>query len=63
MAGGGRRMGGYGGGVVTLDCVLESRGSPLTEEEIWALLAATATTVQDILLSGTGCRKGNIRGR
>lgn len=68
MAGGGRRMsgggdGGGGGDVVTLASVLDGRGSPLTEEETWALLAATATTVQDALLSGTGRRGGNTTER
>ncbi|XP_050690465.1 mucin-17-like isoform X3 [Eriocheir sinensis] len=48
---GGRSGGGDGGDGVTLACVLEGRASPLTEEETWAFLAATATTVQDALLS------------
>ncbi|KAK8406567.1 hypothetical protein O3P69_007289 [Scylla paramamosain] len=40
--------------MVTLAAVLKCRGTPLKEEETWAFLAATATTVQDALLSGEG---------
>lgn len=58
---GGRSGGGDSGDVVTLACVLEGRASPLTEEETWAFLAATATTVQDALLSGTGGGERDIR--
>ena len=52
VAGGEDGGGGGSGDLVTLGTVLECRGTPLTEEEIWALLAAAATTVQDALLSG-----------
>lgn len=54
MAGARRTSSSGDGDVVTLATVLECRELPLTEEETWAFLAATATTVQDILLSGTG---------
>ncbi|XP_045129389.1 uncharacterized protein LOC123515060 isoform X3 [Portunus trituberculatus] len=51
---GGEAESGGGGDMVTLATVLKCRGAPLKEEETWALLAATATTVQDALLSGEG---------
>ncbi|XP_063845291.1 uncharacterized protein LOC135091506 isoform X2 [Scylla paramamosain] len=56
MRGGGEADSGGGGGgdMVTLAAVLKCRGTPLKEEETWAFLAATATTVQDALLSGEG---------
>ena len=37
---------------VSLSEVLEVRGSPLTETEIWALLCLGAETLQDGFISG-----------
>lgn len=39
---------------VSLWEVVEARGGPLTEIEIWAILAAAVTTIQDTTLSGEG---------
>ncbi|XP_064081867.1 uncharacterized protein LOC135198224 [Macrobrachium nipponense] len=39
---------------VSLWEVVEARGGSLTENEIWALLAAAVTTIQDTTLSGEG---------
>lgn len=42
---------------VTLAEVLEARGGPLEEDEVWAILITSAESLLDIFSTGKACRQ------
>lgn len=42
---------------VTLAEVLEARGGPLEEDEVWALLLTSAESLRDLFGTGKACRQ------
>lgn len=48
---------------VTLAEVLEARGGPLLEEEVWSLLLGTAEALMDVSYKGKELRMTSCSGR